>query len=301
MTGRSKSSQTVDWNDLATGPLCNDLLFTNLDQNEISELIGFATHYSSKEQDANPQRQISPQQRQNVNALQDFGLAPTTSLQVLSQSEQPQHENPLLGLPSIPLPPSHLHYLSRRTLSIPEFDKKLEQTFADSALIAIGMFLEEMITASLLPLAGYHVLRCRELGELSTDLSEAMDGLLPGHDKSDCRLLSHPITGLKIKSDSLLVEITEKPFDEWTLPPEEAMLKLLEQNVIPADGLEFLPSPTRSAIASQKLSGQVPTNEWQSIQKWSKTQNLDPYYVVKNMDVYRLFLKMRSLQNRWKG
>lgn len=300
MSNRNKLAELVDLEDVATGTLCSQLLFAGLDSNEISELIGFATHHSVEEQSVNLE-QTRPPDRNGSNVLEDYGLAPSIPQHPLWRSQQAQWENPLLGLPNVPLPPSHLHYLSQTTLSIPEFEKKLEEGFADSALVAIGMLIEEMITASLLPLAGFHVLRCREIEKLSTDVSDAMDQTQPSPDKSDIRQLSHPTMPQKIWSDQISVNRNDIVCDEWTLPPEEAMLKLLEQNAIPNDGLELTSPPTRSMIAPANNYRRPPTNEWQSIQKWSKAQGLDPYYVVQNMDVYRLFLKMTNLPNRWKG
>eukprot|EP00980_Cylindrotheca_fusiformis_P011271 scaffold2595_cov107-Cylindrotheca_fusiformis.AAC.4 len=288
---RNKPAKTVDLEDVANGPLCNKLLFANLDEEQISELIGLATHYSRQE----PPINLSQRQEENESILQEYGLSFTR------QSKKSGQENPLLGLPNIPLPPSHLSYLSKAALSVPEFNEQLEQVFGDSALVAIGMFLEEMITASLLPLAGYHVLRCREIEELSTDPSEVRNGLESGCDDSDVRLLLHPITGESMGSHEVCVNRNEKPHIEWTLPPEEAMMKLLKQNVIPNDGLKLLPSPTRSVTPPQGESGQLAPTEWQIIQEWSKWQNLEPYFVVKHMDIYRLFLKMTKYQTDMKA
>jgi hypothetical protein len=101
--------------------------------------------------------------------------------------------NPLLSLPGAPPQPSLLMYLENTVSEILSAQKRSDQweSFDQSALIAIGIALEEMITTNLLPLAQLHVNRCRQL--------EA----IPGNE--------------------------EKLFSEWTLPPEEAVEKLVEK------------------------------------------------------------------------
>jgi hypothetical protein len=71
--------------------------------------------------------------------------------------------NPLMGLPGAPIQPSLLMYLENTVSEILSAQKRSDQweSFNQSALIAIGIALEEMITTNLLPLAQLHVDRCR--------------------------------------------------------------------------------------------------------------------------------------------
>lgn len=240
-----KKARNVHWDDLADQPLSNDTLFKNLNDEKISELIGWATH-SALNEECRPKA---------LNA------------------------NPLLGLPSTPMPPSHLKFFAKRCVSIPEFNQSLQSRFSDSALVATGMFLEEMITASLLPLAGYHVMRCRELENTLATSPES-------EESSDERIsIPHPLGGTPIQPEQMKIQVTDRPSQEWTLPPEEAMLKLLEQNTFPIEGVAFHQSPTRSTTTNQS-----PTKSWQSTESWSREQGLSTQYIAQHMDIFRLFV-----------
>jgi hypothetical protein len=98
----------------------------------------------------------------------------------------------------------------------------MSESFDTSAKVSMGIAIEEMVTASLLPLARDHVKRCRLLGE----------------------------------KDS---------FDEWTLPPEEAILKLNA-------GHAYMGSAQEPSVAG--------------FDEWCKSRDLDPEFVEKNKDLY---------------
>ena len=138
-----------------------------------------------------------------------------------------------------------------------------------SGLVAMSMALEEMITASLLPLAGYHVMRCRRIEEQNQAKDdEEEDENYVQYEKGDptvpystplqnTRIHCHPITQQPIEINGELNNsnnnnnnTTEKenPWDEWTLPPEESILKLLEQ------GLIQVPQRPSSLLSSENSS-----------------------------------------------
>jgi hypothetical protein len=208
-----------------------------------------------------------------------------------------------------------------RSSQVPEFAEKLHQSFGESALVAIGMILEEMLTASLLPLAGLHVQRCRELEKVHSE-------------EETESLLLNPINGQSIPSHQTNINETETPFQEWTLPPEEAMFKLLEQGMVPREGVPLVREPTRATAAAAGAEESVEDRRkesirnWlesqmvprvgregpaagaretvedsrkESLRNWLKSQELDPDLVAKNREVFRLFLSAPARRKRRKA
>jgi SHAQKYF class myb-like DNA-binding protein len=170
--------------------------------------------------------------------------------------------NPLLGLPNAPLQPSLLTYLENTVSEILSAQKKSDQweSFDQSALVAIGIALEEMVTTNLLPLAQLHVNRCRQL--------EA----IPGNE--------------------------EKLFSEWTLPPEEAVEKLVEKaksQQEPGVCLATAYPSTRSIIPhapGTSLLNQS-TAERRSRDArlvWCRALGMEPAFVKNNMEALSIFL-----------
>jgi hypothetical protein len=169
--------------------------------------------------------------------------------------------NPLLGLSGGPLQPSLLTYLENAVSEILSADKRSDQweSFDQSALIAIGTALEEMVTTNLLPLAKLHVNRCRQLETI------------PGSEG--------------------------KLFSEWTLPPEEAVEKLLENADSQEDGIclataypstrTVIPHAPGTSLLNQS-SGERRNKEARLV--WSQAVGLDPAFVQSNMDSLRIFL-----------
>jgi hypothetical protein len=86
----------------------------------------------------------------------------------------------------------------------------LLEKFDISALIAIGMLVEEMITVSLLPLAQDHVNRCRALEQVEDD-----------HSSNNKRKRQQQTYDMK----------QQHSFFQWTLPPDEAIAKLMPTKI----------------------------------------------------------------------
>lgn len=173
--------------------------------------------------------------------------------------------NPLIDMTNTPLPLSFLNYFVSRSTAIPEFDNALYEAFGDSALVAIGMLVEEMITASLLPHAGLHVLRCRELeNHHRPDYDDYEEGEDIPISKLSPVTVPHPVTGEDVTYDPRNMvnekQATSKddnestPFVAWTLPPDEALLKVLEQGVVPDTGVAFWRDATRSLLDGQEAN-----------------------------------------------
>jgi hypothetical protein len=250
---------TVNWDDHTDQVWGRRPLFHSLDTHEIDSLVGLANTYASQEMNLPPTR---------AKAFPE------------DQRQDPCPPHPLIGLDSSPLPLSFLNHIVERASKAPAIPEKLFEKFGTSALVAIGMALEETLTASLLPLAGLHVLRCREL-ENDTSVENEYEGPTP----PCCE--PHPITGKAIRYDTSNVDKTESPFQEWTLPPEEAMMKLLQQEMVPTKYIPFVLDPTRST-ATGSISSE------QSIRNWCQAQQLDPDTVGKNKELFRLFLSVDS-------
>jgi hypothetical protein len=171
--------------------------------------------------------------------------------------------NPLLGLPGAPLQPSLLMYLETTVSEILSAQKRSDQweSFDQSALIAIGIALEEMITANLLPLAHLHVDRCRQLETVAGN--------------------------------------EEKLFSsEWTLPPEEAVEKLVEKaksQLEPGVCLATAYPSTRSIISHAPGTSLLNQPLAESRNKdarlvWCRALGMESAFVKNNMETLRIFL-----------
>jgi len=256
-----------DWDDMAAKTHDHTLL-QSLPYSEIDTLTGWATHLERPE-----------------------------------QSLPTQHHNLLMSLPNDPLPPSLLDYLHHTASHLMLCEKSLrdlKESFDTSALVAVGMVLEEMLTATFLPLAQLHVQRCRRMEELTPRNEEAA-------------------------------------FQDWTLPPEEALVKIIEDREFEfsATGVACLPTaapPTRIAppgTKSEESSNDDLMREWcksrglnmafmenraggcppptevydldysnnvyptipvRRLQSWCQSRDFDADFVQKNADIFRLFL-----------
>ena len=224
------SRATPDWDLLALTEFGETNLYQNLSTQEMESLIGWATHISSPEVVANP--------------------------------------NPLLDLPSTPMRPGELRIIQNAMSEFIENNnsssalRQLYCEFDQSALVAMGICLEEMITASLLPLAQAHVRRCRSLENEKTD----DDG------KETCQ-----VDG-----------------SEWTLPPEEAICRLRPQDW---EGIDTALPTTRPAtraepnLAKSSLFRPSPNIEQQrALTRWRNSQGIDADFFDKNRETYALLI-----------
>lgn len=282
----------VDFDGLAQTIWGEQLLYKTRDADEISDLIGLATSLEGPHQ----------------NAVGDGD--PNSQSVAVAQSparDSISNNNPLLQS-SFHNPPtaSTLEYLCTNA---PKLKKRrpnrhisvstapVAKAMDVSAYVAMGMTLEEIITASLLPLAGFHVLRCRAIqdaqsgeeeqeeerhnhhpstsndddaghhddtnflfggpthgsrtstntlqmeegrdedrgpsNDKTTTIPEAQFAINGYPDFSQVRYARHPITNESVKIDLRHIRWKdENVWDEWTIPPEEAIMKLLEQGMI---------------------------------------------------------------------
>jgi hypothetical protein len=153
---------------------------------------------------------------------------------------------------------------------------RLYNSLDNSALVAAGMLWEDMITASLMPLARQHVARCRRLEQRKKENESSND-------------------------DEVANDGSEEvdPFQEWTLPPEQAIWRLAQEGV-----KSELPStlpPTR--VSSQFFDRETPVKamlvsqigtaeqqKQQAVDDWCRSRALDRAFVSNNMDLYGVCL-----------
>jgi len=231
-SGLSSEDGSVPWDELAETKWGKTSLTRFVAVPELDRLVGWATH--------------------------------------VQQSAPVAEPNVLLGITSSsPLQPSLLRYLENTASYMLSADKRSDQweSLHQSALVSIGIVLEEMLTATLLPLAQRHVKRCRNLEDVYGS--------------------------------------EEQVFSEWTLPPEEAIEKLLLSTAAGAtsDGLGGLATAhpsTRSTLQdavgtsvlnqpSRKMRNQ------QALSAWCKATGLDISSVQSNKDILRIFLPHSTL------
>lgn len=325
--------ETVDWQTLAHESWwAKECLFGIMPVPEISSLVGWATHQThdgsyqtTTEDDSTHHVEAEEEHLPGVPAENSSDKEQAhNSLAQVSCSPPIGKHNPLLFLPNAPLPPSHLQFLAvkarayvkqpprrpdalkshgfltltsddgpepvnndetcqtkKKTLKkrkrlvttnvsgpldnkvVPSAKTQLFQTLDDSALVALGMAWEDMVTASLLPLAQRHVAQCRKLEQGAAALSD-----------------------LRAKRSSA--------FQEWTLPPEQAIWRLAQER----NQTERLTSnsPTFaqcSGMSESSVFSAVDAFEAQqekAVDSWCRRRELDPTHVSRNMDLYGVFL-----------
>lgn len=179
------------------------------------------------------------------------------SYQDFSSSLSPS--NMLRSLPNIPIRPSVLHYLhdcfvetmEQENTSDKEEAKRVNsmcwESLDTSALVALGIIVEEMLTATLIPLAEMHVHRCRHIAE------------------------------------------QEASSEAWTLPPTEAIMKLMTSRspsyVNPLGSLPTVRMPSR--ISSEITD---PNSSRQVIPAWINKHKTDLEQIHKLWHLYKHFL-----------
>ncbi|GAX14999.1 hypothetical protein FisN_12Lu395 [Fistulifera solaris] len=184
---------------------------------------------------------------------------PLKKLSFTDFSSSSSPPNMLRALPNIPPRPSVLRYLHDCFVKIIEKDyasngeEKEPQKDAcwesldTSALVALGVIVEEMLTASLVPLAEMHVHRCRH------------------------------------------IEDQQVSSEEWTLPPTEAIMKLMA-SYTPSyvNPLGSLPTTRTPLRVSKEIAN--PNSFQQVMPTWQRTHNTDVEDLYKLWHVYKYFL-----------
>lgn len=120
-----------------------------------------------------------------LDDLLGWAIAGTEDRKV-SGNESASSSSVLGDLPDAPLMPSFLHKIHLEGTRIlqqgeasSEVKSNLWERLDQSALVAMGMFLEEMMTASLLPYAVQHSKYCRSLDEASENGETSSKWVIP--------------------------------------------------------------------------------------------------------------------------
>ena len=204
-------------------------------------------------------------------------------------------DNPLSRLPNDPLPLSYLNHLMLQSERIPEFHETLTEKFDTSAIVAIGMILEEILTASLLPFAGCHVLRCRQLESKPSTKDAAKILAQPCEVK-----LKHPISNQPITFDPRNLSDEESAFVAWTLPPEEAILQSARQGMLPDTGIPLVRDPIRCSICPSPGTFEL-VQARSAIQRlFAKINKKDEHFLSANRDLLNIFLVKKRYKRKRK-
>lgn len=345
------------------------LLFETLKDPEIDTLVGLATSYDLScggNKIINGRLKLAfghhGDVRKNVDSQPTPLSSPSFTKTTASTDKDnifhnPQRHNPLLSVTyDSPLPPSHIDYIKSRvlhhTLQSNDEDQdrhkeknenkniegnNIESPFKDSVAVAMSMYLEECLTASLLPLAGLHVLRCRALEAMTSAETEfcampeaSFDNNIDDdkqrrrheiHNDNDPAYalettVPHPISGQQVKLDinRQIRWKEENAFQEWTLPPEEAILKLMEQGILSNDfPYQFVPDACRSWMPAHlhesnhrncnELPNLRPSNNSigsfvddgnNHIAMWAKSYKVNPRVFSANREIFDIFLTKKT-------
>jgi hypothetical protein len=295
----------IEWDALADGPSGDVPLTRYIPCIERDNLLGWATHIT---QPTTMTRRAAAQRSMENNNNDD------------DESDQLLFD-PLAGLPNVPLPPSMLFLLheaaAEHLLAKNKNDLKQQQPqqkhkiskinnkpsnnnhnifecFDLSALVALGMVLEESITASLLPLARVHVARCRRLEEQEQEVSS------------------------KRTTAACARESRHSLFKEWTLLPAEAVAKLqvydnsnsidatidngsactsktMQETALPSTrppnrnaAADLCPGDGRSSILQLQLAEEEEEKHEgdDALDRWCRAHGLERDFVLNNMDIF---------------
>ena len=137
----------------------------------------------------------------------------------------------------------------------------------------------------------HHCVLVATCGIACTESAEAEFGAMPVESFRNDRTVPHPITGelIKLDMENQIRWKEENAFQEWTLPPEEAILKLVEQGVLSKDSpYQFVPDASRSWTSTP--SNEVSNRGTLDIKTWAKSCNVSPKVVSANSEIFDVFL-----------
>ncbi|KAG7363020.1 hypothetical protein IV203_026380 [Nitzschia inconspicua] len=291
---------TVDFDRIAASTSWGErVLFDTLSTEQVDELVGYANTLGEEMAVAFDTSMTTSSSNGDESGY-NIQMNDSFPSQMLLGNRNPRQQNPMASVSSgPPLPLSWLNYIQTRAAKkVTEHAsmKAAESRLGDSAAVVVGMAVEDAITASLLPLAGLHVLRCRALEHMAeTEDSDSFP--------AECNKIQtavHPVTGESVTLNmEQIAWKTENAFDEWTLPPDEAIMKLLEQGLTSNPSHHFLAEPCRqletgSPAETEGLVSSTPSSaniiEAERIMLWSKRLNVAPSIIAANPEVMQIFM-----------
>jgi hypothetical protein len=213
----------VPWDRLASSRWGQDRLDRYISVPELDSLIGWATHMNTSAQQHYRYRdqaeRNSHNHRHKTNPL--LGLAS-------ANGNAPPRSSILKHLIQDPATrmtkakQEHNHQMAvelgtaLKSTTTNVIDNPLWECMDHSAAVAMGIVAEEMLTALLWPLARRHVEYCRGLEVALTRQRE----------RSTTTTATATATSQKHDDEHALFLARQELFDQWTLPPEEAILGL---------------------------------------------------------------------------
>ncbi|KAG7341870.1 hypothetical protein IV203_006962 [Nitzschia inconspicua] len=291
---------TVDFDRIAASTSWGErVLFDTLSTEQVDELVGYANTLA-EEMAVTFDTSMTTSSSKGDESGYNIQMNDSFPSQMLLGNLNPRQQNPMASVSSgPPMPLSWLKYIQTRAAKqVTEHAsmKAAESRLGDSAAVAVGMAVEDAITASLFPLAGLHVLRCRALEHMAeTEDSDSFP--------AECNKIQtavHPITGESVTLNmEQIAWKTENAFDEWTLPPDEAIMKLLEQGLTSNPTYHFLAEPCRqlktgSPAEAEGLASSTPSSaniiDAERIMHWSKRLNVAPSIIAAHPEVMRIFM-----------
>lgn len=292
----------VEWDRLAASRWGQDRLDRYISIPELDDLIGWNCHLVAPTS--------SPIDRNSDNC-------PTTNATGLPLIAP----NRLLGLATsnVPLRPSLLKHLiqdpatnilkaiDEATIAASLSDQErqprkrtsngpLWEAMNHSTAVALGILAEEMITATLLPLAEKHVKRCRWLQERQEESARS------NRNSNEIKALG-----------------SEAAFHHWTLPPEEAILQIFHTEITDSASTSGKPSqstpdsfaewtnghgllPTTRPPTHTTVTGAIGTSllnqpafgvrDRHAVAIWCNRHQIDPSWVRSNHGIFRLLLPL---------
>lgn len=172
--------------------------------------------------------------------------------------------------------------------------RHMNNMFDSSALIAVGVAVEEILTSALLPLAAAHVSRCRAMDHQARIISNRGRKQSTGDKKYPAPTMSSNMRKTTKKSQGKsnrsrkkggkesddeekesvddVVALDRDAFDAWTLPPTEALLQLAKTRKDEKEfrsksagrsNTSFLPSATPTSEAIQQAIASAGSDQTQ--------------------------------------
>ena len=174
--------------------------------------------------------------------------------------------------------------------------EKLYNQFDETALVALGMFMEESFIASLLPLACDHVTRCRYLEKRKMEEGNDVQYLVEKKKKEKNNHNKEIGCDNNDHDDDDVLEDVNDPFTQWILPAEEAISNL----AVHSSGINQCKQQTSQSMNTpSKKPPQNHVNTFKSHQElrnWCVAHEIDQKFALNNLDLLKSFFHHPSKQ-----
>jgi len=156
----------------------------------------------------------------------------------------------------------------------------IHSRFNHSAAVAMGMLLEEVLTATLMPLAERHVMRCRELEGAIPDQNDDGENNVVNPKARPKRSKSTPDD---CDTARAILQARQHVFEQWTLPPEQAIVQLVVEAHLHQQGIQqYRGLATTSPPAKSAVPGAVGTS---LLKTCPKQDNVKPWPLLLGAEI----------------